>query len=337
MNRTVKVNFTIVFSLFFFVSCSKDALSPKEKKALFATPTAAETQAVRDEWQSRDLNPTDYSVLQQESVLNGAFTLKMLSYRLNGIKEYAAILAPQTNSPVPVHIHVGGFGLESTLNSVNMMLDTSGAGPSNILAIPALRGQSLQVTLNGSTYTTPVSEGEHCNAFDGGTDDVLALLNLLAQTEPYADVNRTAVRGGSRGGTVALLAGIRDPRVKRVVAIAGPVDMLELTSEHQKDPTYRCQFLDAFTSGQTTLEEARRKLIASSPLYFAQHLPLTQMHMGTRDFSVPEEQGHALEQKMAQLGLSAQLELYMYDRTHTDLVPNNPELAARIEQFLASL
>lgn len=336
--HTPHLGLGILVTLLLLPACNKDGLSKKEKKELFASPTQTETEAIRAEWQARDLTPTDYEVLQQAPIDGGQYTFKMVGYRVSGIQEYAALLIPQAAQPMPVHIWVGGFGLGITVNSVNMTLNGSGgtAAPS-ILAMPALRGQSLQVGVNGTVYTSPQSEGEHCNAFDGGTDDVLALLNLLAQTEPLANVNRTGVQGGSRGGTVALLAGIRDVRIKRVIGVVSPTDMLVLTGENTTDDTYRCQFLDALAQEQASVAEVRKRLIASSPIYFAQYLPPTQLHMGLNDVRVPIDQGYALESEMLRLGLSSQFQLFTYNKTHEDIAQNNPEMAQRIAEFLEQL
>lgn len=325
----------LLFSLI-LASCSKESfLSGEDKTILFAEPSAMEISRVWQDWKARNLVPTDYKVEQEAVLFSGNFTFKMVSFRLNGIKEYGALLIPKTAQKVPVRLLIGGFGLDVTTNAFNLMSDSTAGASSYILAIPALRGQSLQLGLNGTTYTSPLSEGNHCDAFDGATDDVLAFLNVIAATEPNADVDRTAVRGGSRGGTVALLAGIRDSRVKRVVAIAGPTNMLELTSGNSDDPTYRCQFLSGFKSGQLSAAQTRTLLIASSPLYFADHLPATQLHMGLRDWQVPVAQGSALQEKMT--GHSGDFQFYIYDRTHEDIARSNPALEERVTAFLKQL
>lgn len=324
--------------LFLLPSCKKaDLLSNDERSALFLAPTTIEIYNILSEWQNRNLMPTEYKVIEENEILAGQFKLKIVSFRVDGIKEYGALLIPQTASLVPVRIFVGGFGLNSTTNSMKVVLDASGANKSHILAIPALRGQSLQIEINGTVYSSPLSEGEHCDAFDGATDDVLAFLNLIHQTERNADVNRTSARGGSRGGTVALLAGIRDNRIKRTVGVVCPTNMLELTAQNEHDPTYQCQFLSSFKNGQSTLAETRNKMIASSPYYFAQHLPLTQLHLGLKDWNVPVKLGYDLNQKITALGMSSSFQLYTYDRTHTDIATNNGELSNRIERFLSQL
>jgi dipeptidyl aminopeptidase/acylaminoacyl peptidase len=64
------------------------------------------------------------------------------------------------------------------------------------------------------------SGGEHCDGFDGAADDIIAFLNVIEETEDRADVQRTTVRGGSRGATVALLVAERDKRVKGAIGVA---------------------------------------------------------------------------------------------------------------------
>lgn len=324
---------TITTLFFCLSSCKKDYLSKDDKSTLFAIPTTIELDNISNSWHNSNLSPTDYQIEQQTDILSGAFKLKIVSFRVNSIKEYGALIIPNTTVTVPVQILVGGFGLNITTNSVNLALNNSGSGNSRILAIP----ESLAITINGTVYTTPLSEGNHCDAFDKATDDVLAFLNLIQQTEAKADVNRTGVRGGSRGGTVALLAGIRDSRVKRVVGIVSPTNILELTSQNVNDATYQCQFLSAYKNGQASLEDTRNKMIASSPIYFAQHLPLTQLHLGLKDVNVPIKQGYDIEKRMDELGLPSKFQLFTYDKPHTDIATNNLQLAERIELFLSHL
>lgn len=324
----------IFFSL---TSCKKDFLSNDDRKALFAEPTASELENIFSDWQSRDLTPTDYSVVQQADVLQGNFTLKIVSFKVNNIKEYGALLIPNTINKVPVQVYVGGFGIDVTTNGINLAINNADTGDAHILAIPALRGQSLEIALNGTVYTSPLSEGNHCGAFDGATDDVIAFLNLIQQTEEHADVNRTGIRGGSRGGTVALLAGARDTRVKRVIDVVGPTDLFGLTSQSENDATYQCQFLNSYKNGQISLQEARKKMLASSPIYFAEHLPLTQLHMGLQDKNVPIKQAYDLEKKIQALGNTATFQLFTYDKTHFDIATDNPQLLERIQEFFSHL
>ena len=79
-------------------------------------------------------------------------------------------------------------------------------------------------------------------------------------------------------------------------------------------------------------------MIASSTLYFAEHLPKTQVHFAANDNIVPFSQGEKLEKKMNELKLPDQLEFYVYEgRDHFNIVEENQELKTRIEQFLFQL
>ena len=306
---------TYIFLLIicFTVSCSKnDFLKDYNKQELFAPPSREELNAVRSDWESRDLSPNEYHVEQTVEVTNSGTILKILSFKVGTYKEYGALLIPKSTQPIPVRMFINGFEKGITANTINIAVDTSLHQPS-ILAIPALRGQSLNVTLNGMSYTTPISEGEHCDAFDGATDDAIALLNIIESTEEIADINRVAVRGGSRGGTVALLMAERDKRVKMAIAVVGPTNMMELTSKNENDATYQCQFLSDLVNGSSTITEIRHNLMASSPIFFAEDLPQTQMHFAANDKIIPIEQGEQLKIKMDELGLQDLFEMYIYE------------------------
>ncbi|WP_343303786.1 prolyl oligopeptidase family serine peptidase [Chitinophaga niabensis] len=324
----------LFFLLCISVSCKKkDFLAGFDKRALFAAPSAVETDAVLNEWQSRNLTPTGYAVVQETPLSDGKYTFKIVSFTVAGIKEYGALIIPKTNTPVPVRVMISGFSIDHAVTSRIIAIGDNSDQPF-ILAIPALRGQKLALTVNGTAYSSPLSEGKHCDAFDGATDDVIAFLNLIQATENKADINRTSVRGGSRGGTVALLAGIRDKRVKAVVNVVGPTDLMALTAVSENDATYQCQFLDALVHQQASMASTRLKMIASSPLYFADKLPATQIHMGIKDKNVPIAQGHALQEEINQSGSGAAFTFFSYDRGHADMADNNPELENRIKQFL---
>jgi dipeptidyl aminopeptidase/acylaminoacyl peptidase len=201
-----------------------------------------------------------------------------------------------------------------------------------------MRGQSLAITVNGTEYTTPISEGRHCDAFDQGADDAIAFLNIIEATEQKADASRVAVRGGSRGGTVALLMGERDERVKMAVAIVGPTDMLGLTSQNVNDLTYQCQFLEGLVQKTETLNTARLNMIASSPIFFADRLPKTQVHFAEDDQIVPLSQGVELRTRMTEIGLQDRFEMFVYEgKDHSNIAVDNKEMNDRIEELFSQL
>jgi dipeptidyl aminopeptidase/acylaminoacyl peptidase len=177
-----------------------------------------------------------------------------------------------------------------------------------IYVVPTYRGEILN--FDGRTFK---SDGDRTDALDGATDDAIALLNVALETTPTIDSNRICAFGRSRGGTVAMLAGIRDKRIKCVVNWSGPTDWFylmgtsgwseqELWSEGLRTRANTQQtggqnverFLKRAIDGDATVEQVRHRMIASSPLYFAHLLPRSQHHYGLEDTSVPTRNGRAL-------------------------------------------
>jgi dipeptidyl aminopeptidase/acylaminoacyl peptidase len=174
-----------------------------------------------------------------------------------------------------------------------------------IFVFPSFRGEVLN--FEGRSFR---SDGDRRDALDGATDDALALLNVALQTTPEADPTRICAYGQSRGGNVALLAGIRDPRINCVVDLAGPTDWFYLmgtngwTEEELWAEAVRThanveetggqnleRFLMRAIEGQADLAAVRHNMIASSPIYFAKRLPAAQLHYGVEDPSVPVVNG----------------------------------------------
>jgi dienelactone hydrolase len=334
---------TIVIALFFIIllgSCKKkDVLRGFDKRALFAPPSTGELETIKTIWQKRNLIPENI-IVEDVHVINSQLSFQLLSFRLNDNKQYAGVLVPKTSKPLPVHLNVFGFALDVPVSYQNIKLDSSDTSSLPFLFVfPALRGQSLNFTVNDKTYTSPVSEGTRDDAFDGAADDALACLNAAILTFKNADTSRVMINGGSRGGTVALLVAERDKRIKRAAAVAFPTDLLGLTAEYQQDPTYQFQFLNALVNGTATLEETRIKMIASSPLYFCSQLPKTQIHFGEKDNITPAAQGQLLFNAMKTLGLQDRIEMFVYKgRSHSDIGNNNNnEMGDRIQSFFRQL
>ncbi len=177
-----------------------------------------------------------------------------------------------------------------------------------IYVVPTYRGERLE--FQGKTFT---SEGDRRDALDGATDDTIALLNVAMQITPEADATRVCAFGRSRGGTVALLTGIRDNRIDCVVNWSGPTDWFHLmdtegwTEEETWAEALRMRasptelggqnverFLSKAIARKANLAAVRHNMIASSPLYFASLLPLSQNHYGLEDTSVPTVNGYRL-------------------------------------------
>jgi dienelactone hydrolase len=321
-------------------SCQKDDyLKGIDTNVLFAPPTQAEIEAVKADWQNRDLSVNGFRIEQTIHLSENGPVLQFVSFLVNTNREYGALIIPNASATLPVYLFLNGYSNDNPVNQHNLVINTSPtASIPFIYAIPALRGQTLLLTINGKEYSSPPSEGRHSDAFDGATDDAIAFLNVIQAYFPQADANSVAVRGGSRGGTVALLMSERDKGVKLAVGVAFPTDLIGLTAKHQNDPTYKSQFLQDLMDGSMSVTETRQKMIASSPLFFCESLPKTQIHFGSEDMITPAEQGDLLHNRLKELGLESILEFYTYQgKSHTNIANDNQELTNRIQTFLSQL
>ena len=219
----------------------KDVLKGVDKEALFAPVTTTEIDAVERSWAKRNLEPQDITI-EETQTIGPKLSAPIISFRLGAIKEYAAVLAPVTTERLPLLFYAGGFGIsEEPVNSVKVKLP--GEDLPFVYVVPAMRGQYVSLDVSNKLLKSPLSGGSRFDAFDGATDDVIGCLNAVGHLFQQADTSRAMIRGGSRGGTVALLAGIRDQRFKRVAPVAFNSDFVALTAQLYNDPTYKAQFL----------------------------------------------------------------------------------------------
>jgi dipeptidyl aminopeptidase/acylaminoacyl peptidase len=148
-----------------------------------------------------------------------------------------------------------------------------------VYVVPTFRGRTL--LYKGVSYP---ADGDFCDAYDGATDDAIALLNLVEGSIEAADMDRVMVRGGSRGGTIALLMAVRDVRVDIALAIAAPVDFNRLELRARYANQFRCQFI-----ANRAADQSRQAILASSPLHFSMPMSVQRVFIfhGSDDAIVP--------------------------------------------------
>lgn len=282
---------------------------------LFAPPTPVEIKQVWANWAKRDLKPTEVKEVAHGKVTVGTLTaqVRVLAYRIHGQLNYGAILVPDglPAGPAPVIMDLKGVSPDFFPLDLEHLSSPWMLGDDNrrfIYFIPSFRGERL--IFNGQTFQ---SEGDPTDSWDGAADDSLAFLTAALVATPQADASRIVSFGKSRGGALALLTGLRDPRIARVVAWSAPVDFFQAMGAHGWSPRevagdalrYRAEpkedggqfvatFLAQAIAGKRGLEEVRMHMIASSALYFADHLPRTQIHQGVEDEMVGVANGRSL-------------------------------------------
>ncbi len=312
----------------------------------FAAPTAAEIADVRESWATRDLSATNVEVVRRAEIVraHATYDVSIVRHDIAGAAHYGAIWIPQgADGPLPVLLDARGVNPSFSPMDVTDGTDILNALREHqnefIVVVPAMNGHTL--IFQGEEFT---SEGDPSDSWDGATSATLALLNAALSITPRADAERIAIFGHSRGGSVAFLAAERDPRISLVLSVAGPVDHFEAMQKYLgfrweeiladsmsggEPPTLDDEggqkfdhFFDRVLSDGETLADVRRRMIASSALYFAEDLPETYAYFGAEDRSVPVANAVALRARFDELGrLGRDAHVRVFDERGHDTDP----------------
>ena len=310
---------------------------PLPLDVLFAPPADEEIAAVREQWARRDLRPRDVQIVQRGTL--GEHEVRIVAHRIYGAKHYGAVLVPKDAKPGCCPVVVEAKGVSPSYFPLDL---TKAYGPkvlrgeAVVYFLPSYRGEVL--LFDGERHQ---SEGDRTDVWDGATDDLIAFTSAALRVTPEAAGERMCVFGKSRGGTVALLAGIRDRRFDCVVGWSGPADHFFEMAVSGLTPRERVaeglrrksdvtglagQFLETWLraplAGERDLAETRLHLLASSPLWFAESLPPAQLHYGEEDNMVAVRNGRALERRIPE----GRAEVIFYSGAGHDL---DPEQASR--------
>ncbi len=292
---------------------------PFSLDSLFAPPTVEEIASVVKDWASRDLRPRGVETVVERSLsVHGTdYQVRIVAHQVHGDRHVGAILVPRSATPgccgVVLDLHGVAWNYpDFALEEADMVQALARSERPVIIVIPVFRGTAL--TFGGERWE---AGGSPVDAWDGAADDAIAFLNVALDLVPEADSSRICAAGKSRGGTVALLVGERDRRIDCVVDWTGPTDWFR--AMHASGWTFEeqvrwgldhrwipgqgwgsaAQFIQQnlrgpIDRGVPALSQVRHHMIASSPLYFVDHLPATQIHYGVEDAIVPRANGDAL-------------------------------------------
>ncbi len=303
-----------------------------ELDALFAPASAAEVEAVRVDWAQRDIAPAGVSVERTEELAfaESTATLRIVSHVVAGTRHFGAIIVPGGAAPETLPLLLYSHGGDGGVSVDEVQVVALALGELSrrfVYVIPSFRSEPLRH--GGRSW---VSEGPSGH-WDYDVDDALALANVAFETTPEARPGTIHIVGVSRGAGVALLAGVRDERVQRIVAFFGPTDFFddwikviawktaldgpwELPGLIHLDSTV----LQPLVRGTLSTPEARLELVRRSSVLFAADLPTVQVHHGTADFVVSVSQAESLMRTMAGLGRSPpDFEAFIYEGGGHDL------------------
>jgi dipeptidyl aminopeptidase/acylaminoacyl peptidase len=276
-------------------------------------------------------------------------TLRVLSHAIEGGRHYGAVItaegAAPGSLPVMVYLH-GGDGGVAVDELLLLTLAFGDAFRGFAWVLPSFRGEMLQ-TRGGSWRS-----GGAASPWDRDVDDGIALLGAALATTPAADPARVGALGFSRGGGVALLMGIRDDRVDRVVSFFGPTDFfgvdfraaMERALEGELPPlpgldVLEERLVEPYAAGTLALGQARLELARRSAVLFAAGLPPVQIHHGTADELVAVSQAESLIAALQRLGRGTPAtpdEWYLYAGAGHDPLAMAGSVG-RTTRFLAAL
>ncbi|MDE2754670.1 MAG: hypothetical protein OXI83_19040, partial [Gemmatimonadota bacterium] len=191
-----------------------------ELDTLFMPATDAEMGAVRADWAARDVSAVGARVELEEPLdLVGTPTrLRIVSHTVGGSRHYGAIIVPdgaeERSLPILAYLHGGENGV-SIGDIIIAAIALGDLRNRFVYVIPSFRSEPLEY--GDSTW---VSDGPSSH-WNYDVDDALALLNVAIETIPEARPDSINLFGGSRGGGDALLAGVRDERIARIVNFFG--------------------------------------------------------------------------------------------------------------------
>ncbi len=317
-----------------------------ELDTVFIAPSDAEIGAVRADWASRDVSATDAIVVLEElmDLAGSVARLRVVSHTVTGVRHYGAIIVPdgaaKGSLPILAYLH-GGDGGVSTGDLQVAAFALGELRDSFAYVIPSFRGEPL---VHGDSVW--VSEGPP-SPWDYDVDDALALLNVAIEITPEARPDSINLLGGSRGGGVALLAGVRDVRIARIVSFFGPTYFFDdWVREIVREAALRMPralpgvahldstLVQPYIRGEYSRGDARLDLVRRSSTLFAEDLPSVQLHHGDIDQTVAVSQAEALIAAMEALGRGEpDFEAYIYEGGGHDFL----DLRAAIPRAVAFL
>ena len=315
-----------------------------ELEVLFAPPTAAEIAAVRADWASRDISPRGLTIELTEaySLFGSPATLRVVSHQVGEARHYGAIVVPRSTRaaslPVLMYLHGGDNGVD--VDDLQFLAFALGElRDSFVYVVPSFRSEPLE---HGDREWVSTGPGGH---WDYDVDDALALLNVALAITPQAKLEDLSLLGASRGGGVALLAGIRDERVENIITLFGPTDFFDewvreivreaalgmprqLTGVAHMDST----LVQPYMGGRIELDRVRMELVRRSAVLFAEDLPAVQLHHGTGDETVSVSQAHSMIRVMEELGREPpEFEAFIYEGAGHEILDLNGVIPRAVE------
>ncbi|MFK8005795.1 MAG: alpha/beta hydrolase family protein [Saprospiraceae bacterium] len=252
--------------------------------SLFRPADSSELKIILDEWKNFNPKSDSFKIIKQYTYVNGR-RLSLIEHSAEGQKHFGVILTPSefdASKKYPLLLYATGLNQASPIYNLDKsyIKRLLPKFSNYFIVIPSFRGQAFQI--GDEKYC---SDGFFGDAFDGATDDALRLLFLAKkQFSENIDKTRMISYGVSRGGTVALLAGIRNHELNGVVSTTGPTDFFSREVYNR----YEFQFKYQYLSELKPMADLRKKMLRSSPIHFIENIsPPVFLLYGKNDRIVP--------------------------------------------------
>lgn len=285
------------------IAPSDPALKSRWDSVVDLSNRNADLAAILADWSSRSPRPEGWTVV--DSLVDTSSVTQLVRFSVEGVPQGALVRRPLKATgklPVVLFCHPSDDGMGTSY--LNFLIFALGTLADQVLIVaPAFRGETASLGTD-----SVISPSFSQSPWDRDVDDAMAVLS--AGLSLYsADSSRVAALGYSRGGGVALLASLRDPRIGSVFDISGPADLFAPSFQRVAIGLFAggtstlpgIKVLDTllikpFASGRISADSLRRGMLRRSPARWARSglLPLTQAVHGDADSTVNIDQSYAL-------------------------------------------
>lgn len=291
---------------------------------LFAEPTPAEIEAIRQEWAERDPGARDAELVASQGA-EGA-TFHIVSHTMTDTRteqdftHYGLVRIPDDIATIDedvLLVHHGGDGgldVETAIVFSQLYPDLFS---NTIQVFPSYRSEEIRAqTIGLGNFQSGGSE----SPWDYDVDDAIALYDAVLEVFPSTDIgDKVASLSFSRGAGVALLQAVRDERVLGVTEYYGPTDFFDISMQELADSLLAGSQQALFLPGAEYLlnevllplqgeggeydpnadyDGARLEVLRRSSAYFTTSLPAVQIHHHEDDPVVPFRQALRLDEML---------------------------------------
>lgn len=281
---------------------------------LFREATADEISAIVNEWEQKQFAPGGIKVEYAERRGKGD-SIKVISHRVNGKKHYGLLRIPAgiNLEDAPILLSLPGGGAQIDVTDSESLFRVSSGQCRDVLdhyitVIPAFRGDILR----GADFCFR-AEGYTGDVWLGAAEDAASLLEVVQHIYARDEQKRVMVMGISRGATVALiLGGLTRNKVDYIISVSTHTDFHNI--ETFKNERVGRDYPAIFFTPQAPVAEIRKRMIASSPYFFAERLPRFEIHQGTDDMLTVARHAKRLQHRLQESGRSdSTFAVYLYE------------------------